>query len=247
MTNPTPEQSIDVAAVIAELRHQLIPADATASSHIAQSELQVLHEALHEMEMTRVISAHLPIQGHGLVGRVIALSQKIIRRLLRWYINPIVEQQNAFNDATLRTLHLVLEAFEEHQPHLPPRSPHTGTPSAPVATYGDLAQTQAQQAHAEPPLNQWTFRLQDIERQRQRAATVLAHWPLPVRQPIDYVSNALHRLQRIGLRWYINPIVDQMNASNRATDQALHALLAYMQARTLKPILHDIQHREFHG
>ncbi len=104
MTNPTPEQSIDVAAVIAELRHQLIPADATASSHIAQSELQVLHEALHEMEMTRVISAHLPIQGHGLVGRVIALSQKIIRRLLRWYINPIVEQQNAFNDATLHTL-----------------------------------------------------------------------------------------------------------------------------------------------
>ena len=246
MTNPTPAP-IDVAAIIAELRHQLIPADANSPTHIAQSELQVLHEALHEMEMTRVISAHLPIQGHGLVGRVIALSQKIIRRLLRWYINPIVEQQNAFNDATLRTLHIVLEAFEEHQPHVPPRSPDTGTPPTAVSTYADLAPAQANQAHTEPPLNQWTFRLQDIERRRQMAATVLAHWPLPVRQPVDYVSNALHRLQRIGLRWYINPIVDQLNASNHATHRALDALLAYLQARTLTPVLHDIQQRDSHG
>jgi len=37
----------------------------------------------------------------GLWPKVVALYQKITRRLLRWYINPIVEQQNAINAVLL--------------------------------------------------------------------------------------------------------------------------------------------------
>lgn len=245
MTNSTPPK-IDVAAVIAELRHKLIPADATTASPLAQEELQELQEALHEMEMTRVISAHLPLEGQGIVGRGVALIQKIVRRLLRWYINPIVEQQNAFNDATLRTLHLLLETFETQIPQVPPLPPTYRSPHTPVTDHTAAQTTQQQHASHEPPLNQWAFRMQDVTRQRQQAATVLAHWPLPVQRPLDHVSNTVHRLQRIGLRWYINPIVDQLNASNHATHRAITALVAYMQARTLTPVLQHIQHQDTH-
>jgi hypothetical protein len=51
------------------------------------------------------ISAHLPLRSTvPILGPVIVLVQRVIRLGLRWYINPIVEQQNAFNDAVARAL-----------------------------------------------------------------------------------------------------------------------------------------------
>ena len=38
-------------------------------------------------------------------GRFLVLGKRVMRILLRWYINPIVEQQNAFNDAVVRSLY----------------------------------------------------------------------------------------------------------------------------------------------
>ena len=37
----------------------------------------------------------------GVVPKIVAFCQKVVRRLLSWYINPIVEQQNAINAALL--------------------------------------------------------------------------------------------------------------------------------------------------
>jgi GT2 family glycosyltransferase len=45
----------------------------------------------------------------GLWPKVMAAAQKVTRRLLRWYINPIVEQQNAINSAYLRALELLAQ------------------------------------------------------------------------------------------------------------------------------------------
>jgi hypothetical protein len=39
------------------------------------------------------------------VGRLLVLFRRAQRIVLRWYINPIVEQQNAFNDAAVRALY----------------------------------------------------------------------------------------------------------------------------------------------
>lgn len=51
------------------------------------------------------VSAHLPLQSSlPVVGPLIVLAQRVIRLGLRWYINPIVEQQNAFNDSVVRAL-----------------------------------------------------------------------------------------------------------------------------------------------
>lgn len=51
------------------------------------------------------VSAHLPLQSSlPVIGPIIVLAQRVIRLGLRWYINPIIEQQNAFNDSVVRAL-----------------------------------------------------------------------------------------------------------------------------------------------
>lgn len=64
----------------------------------ARSALTEAMEAAH-------ISAHTPILWDvPVVGRGIALTKRVVRLLLRWYINPIVDQQNDFNAAAVRAL-----------------------------------------------------------------------------------------------------------------------------------------------
>ncbi|MDQ4044745.1 MAG: hypothetical protein M3173_04765, partial [Chloroflexota bacterium] len=52
------------------------------------------------------ISAHWAIVSDiPVIGSLVVLVRRVIRIALRWYINPIVEQQNAFNDAAVAALH----------------------------------------------------------------------------------------------------------------------------------------------
>jgi hypothetical protein len=54
------------------------------------------------------ISAHWGIASSWPVGgRLEVLGKRVLRILLRWYINPIVEQQNDFNAAVLRSLYML--------------------------------------------------------------------------------------------------------------------------------------------
>jgi hypothetical protein len=64
-----------------------------------------------EAERWSAVSAHLPVGGDGRLGAALGLSRKVARYLLRWYINPIVEQQNHFN-AALLSLDALHEARE---------------------------------------------------------------------------------------------------------------------------------------
>ena len=52
-----------------------------------------------ELERWSCVNAHLPLPARGPLGAALALSRRTARYLLRWYINPIVEQQNHFNAA----------------------------------------------------------------------------------------------------------------------------------------------------
>jgi hypothetical protein len=61
-----------------------------------------------ELERWSAVSAHRPLPGHGPLGTALAISRRAARYLLRWYINPIVEQQNAGNAAfTVALSHLI--------------------------------------------------------------------------------------------------------------------------------------------
>ncbi len=54
-----------------------------------------------EAERWASVNAHLPVTVGGRLDVPIGLARKGLRYLLRWYINPIVEQQNSFNAALL--------------------------------------------------------------------------------------------------------------------------------------------------
>jgi hypothetical protein len=59
---------------------------------------------VEQVNDTWFVSAHLPITWERhIVGRMNAYTKRLVRLLLRWYINPIVEQQNRFNSAVART------------------------------------------------------------------------------------------------------------------------------------------------
>lgn len=65
-----------------------------------------------EAERWAEVSAHLPVRIDGRLGVPVGLGRKGLRYLLRWYINPIVEQQNRFN-AALLSLDALNRAREE--------------------------------------------------------------------------------------------------------------------------------------
>lgn len=62
--------------------------------------------AIQRASAKATVNPHLPIAWPtwppGLLPKAIAVAQKLTRRLLAWYINPIVAQQNTFNGDLVR-------------------------------------------------------------------------------------------------------------------------------------------------
>ncbi|XSG77065.1 hypothetical protein ACP8Y2_08645 [Herpetosiphon llansteffanensis] len=109
---------IDVGAILAEIRDGIRQRRAPGLSDQANeprlSDVD-LKRLLAEVEATRVVSVHWPLHGETLPQKIIATLNKVVRRYLRWYINPIAEQQNAANDAIVRTLHGVVTTIDEQR------------------------------------------------------------------------------------------------------------------------------------
>ena len=65
-------------------------------------------DPLSSLRARQWVNSHLPIgwpdMPRGIGPKLVALLQKVTRRLLRWYINPLVAQQNEFNDAVVAAL-----------------------------------------------------------------------------------------------------------------------------------------------
>lgn len=94
--------SENVAFELEELR-QAVRARRNRAYSSELGELRALTKQVNELWN---VTAHLPITWGGppLIGRGIAYLKRITRLLLRWYINPIVEQQNNYNAAVTRAL-----------------------------------------------------------------------------------------------------------------------------------------------
>jgi hypothetical protein len=105
-----------VADVLAALRAEVKAQrrEVEASGAVASSpQARELRHCAEQIEITRVVSAHWPLEGGSLYERGWALINKVVRRYLRWYINPIVEQQNAYNDVSARALRLLIDENAE--------------------------------------------------------------------------------------------------------------------------------------
>lgn len=109
--------TLDAAAILAELRahirerrSQLTASDPDDPHALSLAELRRTVEAVNDTWYT---SAHLPITWNlRIIGRLGAYAKRLTRILLRWYINPIVEQQNRFNSAAARAI-TVMTSYQE--------------------------------------------------------------------------------------------------------------------------------------
>ncbi|MFL5803766.1 MAG: hypothetical protein ACJ8CR_18735 [Roseiflexaceae bacterium] len=218
----TAETQPDVGAILealrADVRAQRL-ARGRAEPSPAERDLQ---RALDEIELYRVISAHWPLLGTTLPQRVVALCNKLVRRYLRWYINPIVEQQNAYNDAVARTLRLLAEAYAELGEQTDDRRPTTDDRSQ----FNTLMSLVRARGAIEPPARLPDLDLYIVAPQLHLREQVNAHWPLAGATLPQRVIALLNKLVRRYLRWYINPIVEQQNAANAAFTIALMRLIA---------------------
>lgn len=113
---------VDPAQALAELRDQIRQRSARLGGRLdagpgggggADFSMNQVRQSVDEVNDHWFVSAHLPITWKvpG-VGTVIAYAKKATRGLLRWYINPIVEQQNRYNSAVARAL-VEITAYQE--------------------------------------------------------------------------------------------------------------------------------------
>jgi hypothetical protein len=98
----TQNGEINIAAELEQLRAEV----KARREKLHGSELSELRALVRQVNERWNVSAHLPITWGSppVIGRAIAYAKRVTRLLLRWYINPIVEQQNNFNAAATRAL-----------------------------------------------------------------------------------------------------------------------------------------------
>lgn len=101
MAEPTPGELQDiVAALQSEIRQQRIAQN--------QPTAPTMDDPLANVMARQKVETHLPIgwpvMPSGLVAKLRVYVQKAVRRLLRWYINPLFDQQNAYNAAATQAL-----------------------------------------------------------------------------------------------------------------------------------------------
>lgn len=223
----------DVAAILEALRaevraRRMDQGEGEAGTALSAIERE-LHHALEQIEITRVVSAHWPLEGRGLYERAWVLLHKVVRRALRWYINPIVEQQNAFNDAAARSLRLLAEAHAELREQLAALRRERRDESLPPS--GDGAPPVTGPQRLEEPTGPTTppspdQGLRPLHALLEERKTVSAHWELRGDTPLTRARALARRGLRQYLRWLINPIVEQQNACNAAIAAAVPPLIA---------------------
>lgn len=240
-------EATDVATILEALRAEVRAVRAAQGAGETGTALSAIERELHhcaeQLEITRVVSAHWPLEGKTLYERGLIVVHKLVRRYLRWYINPIVEQQNAFNDVAARSIRLLIEAQAELREQLAElrRAQERGDAGAPGGSdAGQLTALSAEQlqllveraGRGEPPAALPDLGLRPLPAQLAGRAAVSAHWELGGETPLARARALAQRGVRQYLRWMINPIVEQQNAANAAVaDAAPHLIAADAELR----------------
>ncbi|GJM43120.1 MAG: hypothetical protein DHS20C20_34020 [Ardenticatenaceae bacterium] len=91
------------AETIEQTRQQILAQQATLFANDPAK-----RPSIYKMEQTAWVNSHQPIAWPdwppGAMPKIKAAVQKVTRRVLQWYIDPIVQQQNQFNHATLQAI-----------------------------------------------------------------------------------------------------------------------------------------------
>src|SRR5580765_3225986 len=98
--------SVDVAALVAQLREEL----AGGKNGAGRGQLLA---ARHRAERLWAVSADRPLERRpGLKGWVAYPVKKVLRPLLRWYVEPLAHEQRMFNDVVLKMVDGILEEVD---------------------------------------------------------------------------------------------------------------------------------------
>ncbi len=89
-------EQIDVAALFERLKREVRDSAPRSSDDPAQTQVRL--SVRDQAERLWPISAERPIVGKG--GPVKA----VLRRCMRWYVEPVAADQRAFNDAVLKLI-----------------------------------------------------------------------------------------------------------------------------------------------
>src|SRR6478609_1705160 len=99
---------VDVEALVARLREELAGGPNGAGEGRGQ-----LLAARHRAERLWAVSADRPLERRpGLKGWVAYPVKKLLRPLLRWYVEPLAHEQRMFNDVVLKMVDGILEEVD---------------------------------------------------------------------------------------------------------------------------------------
>jgi hypothetical protein len=100
--DPSPTHEVDVAALYARLQDE-VRRGAVLSPEAAQTSPQARLSARSEAERLWPVTAERPLERRtGLRGKVGRFVKKATRKQIRWYVEPVIADQRAFNDALLK-------------------------------------------------------------------------------------------------------------------------------------------------
>lgn len=233
-TRSSLRKSLDSERLLEALRSALRARQQTADRADPARRQRRLEGALQHVELARVVSAHWPLTATSLPARALALLRKVTRQSLRWYINPIVEQQNAYNSEAARMLRLLVDSYIDLNRQLatmqratPAASsmPQSGTLPPADASPAALQRLVHERALHEAPAAFPDLQLPPQHRQLRQHEAITAHWQLNGTTLVGRSMALARKLMRRVLRWYINPIVEQQNAANSALSDALTACM----------------------
>ncbi len=103
--------AVDVDELVARLRHELRYGGLSEEEgEGAEARRRALRSLAERFE---AVSAERPLQRReGLLGVPQIVVKKVLRRLMRWYVEPLAAEQRIFNDVLLRLVDELAEQLE---------------------------------------------------------------------------------------------------------------------------------------
>ena len=105
-------EPVDVSALFQRLRDEVRHGGPRHAKHVDAAGFRVSARA--QAERLWPVTAERPFVGRpGLQGAVAKPLKVVLRRLMRWYVEPLAADQRAFNDAVLKLLDDLQEQLDD--------------------------------------------------------------------------------------------------------------------------------------
>ena len=111
--DPSPTHEVDVAALYARLQEE-VRKGTVLTPDAVQTSPKARLSARAEAERLWPVTAERPLERRtGIRGSVGRFTKKVTRKLMRWYVEPVIADQRAFNDALLKLVDDLEERVEQ--------------------------------------------------------------------------------------------------------------------------------------